>query len=330
MVLQAIQDAQGDSQSFIEDIRIAQATRISLRDIRDWFLTLDNDELVDLALTENGMSASVTAKGRLTLGLYRPFPTPTQPSAPEPSRSRSKTGRERGLVIGISDYPAPIPRLPAVANDVREMATLLESDKGQFPAQNVLRLTDTEATSEKVIEAIDMTFSNVEANDAVFAYMAGHGEVVGGEYYFIAHDTTAQGIAINGVPLKKIKQAFDASPSQRAFIWLDFCHSGGIIPRDLEAGTDDLEVISRALEVVHGQGKLIIAASTPKQKAYELGAHGLFTEALLSGLKGEAAHKGEVTINSLYDYIDKRMGSDRQRPMMFGQMTGRVVLMQYA
>ena len=92
MVLQAIQDAQGDSQSFIEDIRIAQATKIWLRDMRDWFLTLDNDELVDLALTENGMSASVTAKGRLTLGLYRPFPTPTRPSVPEPSRSRSKTG----------------------------------------------------------------------------------------------------------------------------------------------------------------------------------------------------------------------------------------------
>ena len=130
--------------------------------------------------------------------------------------------------------------------------------------------------------------------------------------------------------LKRIKQAFDASPSQRAFLWLDFCHSGGIIHRDLEAGTDDLEVISRALEVVQGQGKLIIAASTPKQKAFELGAHGLFTDALLRGLKGEAANQGEVTVNSLYDFIDRTMGSNRQRPMMFGQMTGRVVLMHHA
>ena len=71
----------------------------------------------------------------------------------------------------------------------------------------------------------------------------------------------------NGVPLKKIKEAFDASPSQRAFLWLDFCHSGGIIPRDLGAEPDDREVISRALEVVQGQGKLIIAACTPSQKA---------------------------------------------------------------
>src|SRR5208337_1264250 len=193
-------------------------------------------------------------------------------------------------------------------------------------------LTDGEATQKAVLEAIDSTFSNVEADDAVFAYLAGHGEVVAGEYYFIAHDTTAQGIATNGVPLKRIKEAFDASLSQRAFLWLDFCHSGGIIPRDLEGGSNDKEVISRALKVVEGQGKLIVAACTPSQLAWESPAvgHGLFTDALLRGLKGEAANKGEVTINSLFDYIARQMGSDRQQPMMFGQMTGRVVLMHYA
>src|SRR5271166_4565137 len=166
MVLQALLEAQGDTGAFVEDSRIAQATRTSLRDMRDWFLTLDNDELVDLALTENGMSASVTAKGRLTLGLYRPFPTPTKPPTPEPARSRSRTGRERALVIGISDYPPPIRKLPAVANDVREMAKLLSSDQGQFPSKNVQCLADGEATQKAVLEAIDSTFSNVEADDA--------------------------------------------------------------------------------------------------------------------------------------------------------------------
>jgi uncharacterized caspase-like protein len=92
---------------------------------------------------------------------------------------------------------------------------------------------------------------------------------------------------------------------------------------------DDREVISRALEVVQGQGKLIIAACSLAQSAWEDAAvgHGPFTDALLRGLKGEAAHKGEVTVNSRYDFIDRQMGSDRQRPMMFGKMTGRVVLM---
>jgi uncharacterized caspase-like protein len=77
---------------------------------------------------------------------------------------------------------------------------------------------------------------------------------------------------------------------------------------------------------------VIIAACTPSQSAWESAAvgHGLFIAALLKGLKGEAADKGEVTINSLFDYIDKRMGSNGQRSMMFGQMTGRVVLVHDA
>ena len=83
------------------------------------------------------------------------------------------------------------------------------------------------------------------------------------------------------------------------------------------------------MKVVQGEGKLIYAACTPEQKAYEDNSHGLFTHALLRGLQGDAKVDGEVTANSLYDYIDRTMGSTRQRPMMFGHMTGRVVLMHY-
>ena len=232
MVLQAIQNAQGETSNYIDDSKLAQATQIAMSDMRNWLLTLDQEEYIDLTLTNNGLSASITPKGRLTLGLFRPLPSTP---APEPSKSRSRTGREKALVIGISDYPSPIRKLPAVANDVREMAKLLGSDQGQFPSKNVRCLADGEATQKAILDVIEGTFSGVQADDAVFAYMAGHGEVVAGEYYFIAHDTTAQGIAINGVPLKRLKAAFDSSPSQRAFMWLDFCHSGGIIPRDLTA-----------------------------------------------------------------------------------------------
>jgi hypothetical protein len=332
LVLQAILDAQGESQAFVEDSRIAQATKIALRDTRDWFLTLDHDECIDLALTENGLRAAVTPKGRLALGLYRPFPTQTPPLAPEPARARTKTGGERALVIGVSNYPPPVPKLPAVANDVREVAALLGSDQGQFPAQNVTSLVDQGADRHSVLTTLEKTFGEVRPDDAVFVYLAGHGAVVTDDYFFVAYDTQADTLPTTGVPLMAIKAAFDSSPSQRAFLWLDFCHSGGILARHLTAAPDDRAVIKRALQVVQGQGKLILAACTPYQSAWESPqvGHGLFTDALLRGLKGGATNAGEVTVNSLYDYLDRQMGSERQRPMLFGQMTGRVVLMHYA
>ena len=192
LVLQAILDAQGETSAFIEDARIAQATQIALRDMRDWFLTLDQDEYVDLALTEGGLKASVTAKGRLALGLYRPFPTQPTPSHPNhPGPGAGRAGSEPWSSASATTHLRSA-KLPAVANDVREMAKLLSSDQGQFPAQNVRSLADGEATQKAVLEAIESTFSGVQADDAVFAYLAGHGAVVGGEYYFVAHDTTVQ------------------------------------------------------------------------------------------------------------------------------------------
>jgi hypothetical protein len=331
LVLQTILDAQGDSQSFVEDYRVAQSTRISLRDMRDWLHTLDHDDYVDLVWTENGFKVSVTAKGRLALGLYRPFPAQPSPVA-DPSKARTKTGRERALVIGVSNYPLPISKLPAVANDVREIGNLLRSEKSEFLAGNVISLVDHEADQQSVINALEAVFREAQSDDPVFVYMAGHGTVLKDEYFFVAHDTKVADVATTGVPLKKIKDAFDASPSQRAVLWLDFCHSGGILARDLAGAPDDKAVIERTIKVVQGQGKAIMAACTAYQKAWESPevGHGLFTNALLKGLKGEAKQGGEVTINSLFDYIDRQVGSDRQRPMMFGQMTGRVVLMHYA
>ena len=80
MVLQAILDASGDVLSFVEDSQIAQTTRIALEYTRDWLETLEREEYVEIDRTEAGLSASITAKGRLALGQYRPFPsTPRLP-----------------------------------------------------------------------------------------------------------------------------------------------------------------------------------------------------------------------------------------------------------
>jgi rod shape-determining protein MreB len=47
-------------------------------------------------------------------------------------------------------------------------------------------------------------------------------------------------------------------------------------------------------------------------------------------LKGAAVNAaGEVTASSLHDYVDSNMGSAKQRPLFFGEMTGRIVLMHF-
>jgi hypothetical protein len=237
---------------------------------------------------------------------------------------------QRALVIGVGNYPSPIPTLPAVANDVREMAKLLSSKNGVFGKTGVAVVSNKQATRDEVIDKLRGIFGGASASETVFVYLAGHGGMEGDAYYFVAHDTNPAALKSTGVPLAEIKALFESTKSTRAFLWLDFCHSGGILAR--AAGVDSQAAIRRALGVVHGHGKVIVAACTASQSAYEdhrLG-HGLFTDALLRGLRGEAlSTQGEVTAHSLYEFIDHQVGSERQQPMFFGETTGRIVLMQY-
>jgi len=249
---------------------------------------------------------------------------------PQKSKKAPKKSGQRALVVGISDYPAPIPKLPCVSADVREIAKLLGSKTGTFSGRNIKVLRDSDANRTDVLAALKQTLAGAEPNDTVFVYLAGHGGIANGDYFFVPYDTDARALATTGLPLTQIRDLFDQSPSHQVFLWLDFCHSGGILARS-SAGGDDREIISRTLGVVQGKGKVILAACTESQESWEDSriGHGLFTDALLRGLKGEAEAGGEVTANSLFDFIDREVGSHHQRPMYFGKLIGRIVLMNY-
>lgn len=232
---------------------------------------------------------------------------------------------QRALVIGVSDYPDPDDRLPAVAADVREMKKVLSSRHGTFPSKSITVLADKQATRDKVLAELRSVFGSPSA-DTVFVYLAGHGFEASGKYYYVAYDTTDEATA---VPLSEIKTLFDQTTSRRAFLWLDFCHSGGILAR---GGSSDMDAIRRGIGVVSGHGKVIVAACTSTQQSYESASigHGFFTYALLRGLKGEAkSAQGEVTAHSLYEFIDHEVANARQQPVFFGETTGRIVLMHY-
>jgi hypothetical protein len=241
------------------------------------------------------------------------------------------SANQRALVVGVSGYPASIGKLPAVAADVRAMAALLSSKSGIFSSTGVVTLTERKAVKADVLSALRKTFTGAKSADTVFVYLAGHGAVEGTEYYFVPYDAKPGRFSETGVPLSEIKQMFDRTASRRVFLWLDFCHSGGILSRGTRS--NDLAEIRRSIGVVSGHGKIIVAACTSAQLAYEdptIG-HGLFTHALLRGLRGEAkSAQGEVTASSLYDFIDHQLKDPRQRPIFFGEMTGRIVLMHYA
>jgi hypothetical protein len=196
--------------------------------------------------------------------------------------------KNRALIIGVSNYSSGITSLPAVARDVQEIAKLLGSADGSFKDGEVRVFTDADVKRESIIRALRDVFENAQASDTIFAYVAGHGLLDADKnFYFIPHDIEPTDIAGTAIPLRDIKSMFDRSRSERVLLWLDFCHSGGILARDLETqGISEVStVVERTLRITQGRGKVIMCACTADQKAYESGEHGHFTKYLLEGLK---------------------------------------------
>lgn len=103
MVLQAIQDLPTDAAGFVTDTKIAQSTQIAPGDVRDWIEILEGQDYVNVARTTAGLSAAITAQGKLALGQYRPFPTaPASPAAITPADPRGGDQRQGLEVIDSS------------------------------------------------------------------------------------------------------------------------------------------------------------------------------------------------------------------------------------
>jgi hypothetical protein len=229
--------------------------------------------------------------------------------------------KNSALIIGVGQYPTGIKKLPAVAADVREIGNLLGSEGGNFKSGEIKVLADTDASRDAILNELRTVLLQATPDQTTFVYMAGHGSLKDRRFFFLPHDTDRNALAETAIPLTEIKEMFDHSPSERLFMWLDFCHSGGILARGDNAPTEASasESIARTLSVVKGEGKVIMCACTPEQSAYEGPSHGHYTQYLLSGLKGAAANSsGEVTPNSLHDYLDQQMGSDQQTPVLHG------------
>ena len=169
---------------------------------------------------------------------------------------------KKALIIGVSEYPPEIGELKAVAADVREIGKILGSKSGVFPGKAVTILTDREATRSKALAEIQAIFRSAEAKDTVLVYMAGHGGIApaAGSYHFLTHDANVDGLPATCVSLATVKQLFDECRSQRVFLWLDCCHSGGIIARRVGSSLNyESRAFARTLEVVSGNGKMIYA-----------------------------------------------------------------------
>ena len=79
LVLKSLADLQELSTGYVDDARLAVATKMLVEDVRDWLDTLADKGFVERTRLTDGFSAYVTAKGKQALRLTEPIPSPKPP-----------------------------------------------------------------------------------------------------------------------------------------------------------------------------------------------------------------------------------------------------------
>lgn len=237
------------------------------------------------------------------------------------------------LLIGINEYsPSSNPQIRALngcLNDVSDFGNFLKENYGDLipDEQQILVLTDANATRAKVIRGFREHLAQAGPDDIAVVYYSGHGstgitarEFQAGtsdsqEQTWVLHDSREPGkydLADKEIALL-LEEVGARNP--RIVVIADSCHSGSVTreleqflqmqPR-FEKGTSDIRPLESYLDGAYLQranlgipssDHLLLAACDRVERAWEYNGHGQFTQSLISVL---GKNGGQVTYADLF------------------------------
>jgi TPR repeat protein len=239
-------------------------------------------------------------------------------------------GKRYALVVGVNSYTnKAFPPLEFAENDADELAAVLKKAGFQVTLLST-KLGCTTPTASNIRKAVEELVAGRKEADTVLIALAGHGvqlEVEDREGkeksrtypYFCPHDAEMAGISFSTGNAKRLinlnwvfRQVEDRNCSAgRKLILVDACRNlGKAIAAERRTRSID------AKRVTVPDGVCAMFSCAPGQVAYEhakLGGkgHGIFFHFVLEGLRGKAAgREGDITWNSLSDYVSRQMARE--------------------
>lgn len=219
------------------------------------------------------------------------------------------------VVIGINEYKNPKLELKYAVADAKLFAeTISQTAKPLFEKVVVKLLTTKEETTKENIKKTLEGYKNLNPEDVFVFYVASHGTVDEGEYFLITSNVGSLStfrLKEDALTQAELKELIANVPSTKKFIVIDTCNAGklgealqmAMLTRGMSEETA-VKILSKAV------GSTIISASTSLQEALEgYQGHGLFTYALVEGLKGKADtdRDGFIKTLELANYVDSEV-----------------------
>lgn len=286
----------------VNNIPVTPASRRTL--VGDERRRFSHEITVSLAPGENRVRVEVS--NGTSLGYAETFVDVESHQAPAPP-----AGDLYLVAIGVNEFPGlKDSDLAYAARDAEELARLFR-EQGARHFRRVFTRTLSDLGPAKpdraaIVDALDFA-ADAGERDTVVVFLASHGvSDAGGDYYFVPRDAKAADLAAvmhgSGVDAPSLIRSSVfveglRRVAGRRILIVDTCHARGIEGR---AGLQTLGKRSATSLL-----SLVLAAKgTEESQEYPPARHGLFTHALLEGLRGpaDADRDGVVTLAEAFGY----------------------------
>ncbi len=227
--------------------------------------------------------------------------------------------------VGVGKYADPNVR--DLVGSPRDAIALYALFADSFPGSNPTLLTDDTATAANIRQALQNTLGAATPDDVVIFSFSGHGSH---DHRLAAFDTTLSALKASSIGMEELAELFKSTKAKAVFCILDCCFSGAAPAKVLEDSPIPRDP-GTPLEVLVGEGRILLAASGTDQVAYELprARHGILTKALLDLLLGAKAPIDLLaSIGDVMRTVQAeaaRMGVE-QTPVLLGSIKGGLVI----
>lgn len=214
--------------------------------------------------------------------------------------------------VGIADYPGYENDLTLPTKDAQTI-TWLYSKNTQM---QYCQLLNSEATTDKIVAAMNKVYRMAGPNDIVVFFYSGHG-YKGGFYVYDGE-----------LDYSEIRKAMAKSKSKNKMIFADACFSGKIRTENTNP-TQSMDAAKKA-------NVMLFLSSRSNETSIERRdmQNGFFTTFLQKGLRGGAdANRDKViTAKELYNYVHSKVieiSNDKQHPVMWGNFSNNMPVMSW-
>jgi WD40 repeat protein len=224
------------------------------------------------------------------------------------------------VTVGINEYQNARYSLNYARADAEGMAdALIAGGSGIFGRINAQSIHNRDATRDRIMAALDNVIEHARPQDVFVFFYSGHGVVADGDasggFYLVPTDVTqiygdSNSLAQAGLPGDDLRDKFSKIAARKQVMFLDACYSGEFVDQSVAArGIREEKAIA---QLSRSTGTAVIASTQSEQFAFEFAelGHGLFTYAILEGLRGMAdgsPNNGVITISELSAYVQNRI-----------------------